>query len=46
MKTFIGTNLVERLLREQNEVICIDDFTLGKQFKLRWTQYFYNEENK
>lgn len=28
---FIGTHLVERLLREGNEVVCVDNFTLGKQ---------------
>ena len=28
---FIGTHLVERLLNEGNEVIVVDNFTLGKQ---------------
>ena len=28
---FIGTHLVERLLNEGNEVVCVDNFTLGKQ---------------
>lgn len=28
---FIGTHLVERLLKEGNKVICVDNFTLGKR---------------
>ena len=28
---FIGTHLVERLLNDGNEVICVDNFTLGKK---------------
>lgn len=28
---FIGTHLVERLLKEKYEVICVDNFTLGKR---------------
>ena len=28
---FIGTHLVERLLKEGNEVLVVDNFTLGKQ---------------
>lgn len=28
---FIGTHLVERLLKEGNQVICVDNFTLGKR---------------
>lgn len=28
---FIGTHLVERLLNENYEVICVDNFTLGKR---------------
>ena len=28
---FIGTHLVERLLKEGYEVICVDNFTLGKK---------------
>lgn len=28
---FIGTHLVERLLSEGYEVVCVDNFTLGKQ---------------
>ncbi|GHT85813.1 hypothetical protein FACS1894137_10570 [Spirochaetia bacterium] len=28
---FIGINLIERLIKENNDVICIDDFSLGKR---------------
>ncbi len=28
---FIGTHLIERLLKEKYEVICVDNFTLGKR---------------
>ena len=44
---FIGTHLVERLLNEGNEVIVVDNFTLGKQenvdkFKDNKNYKFYN----
>lgn len=28
---FIGTHLISRLLKEKHDVICVDNFTLGKQ---------------
>ena len=28
---FIGTHLVRKLLEMGNEVVCVDNFTLGKQ---------------
>lgn len=44
---FIGSHLVERLLNEGNEVIVVDNFTLGKQenvekFKSNKNYKFYN----
>ena len=46
---FIGTNLIERLLKEEYSVICVDNFTLGKKenivpFLNNKNFYFYEKD--
>ncbi len=38
---FIGTNLVERLIREGNRVIVVDDLSGGKAERLPWAAEFH-----
>ncbi|MFD0863156.1 SDR family oxidoreductase [Sungkyunkwania multivorans] len=39
---FIGSNLIERLLQQQNTVVCLDNFSTGKRINIQ--RFVHNEK--